>query len=140
MQQPEINPLYDGHLVRRAFSTCIFDGLEVRGSCPWYFRENEQLQFDHPVAVAKLVGFDPHALSHHEQKVTHVGVRVCGAAAEPVVFAGFVELVAAEVALVEVEVASVLQAKLRATSKHERQVGIAMAVAVGHAAAEECHR
>ena len=69
-----------------------------------------------------------------------MGVRVRGAAAERVVLAGLVELVALEVALVEVEMAAVLQAEVRAAGEHQREVGVAVAVAVGHAAAEERHR
>ncbi len=42
--------------------------------------------------------------------------------------------------LVEVEMTSVLQAQVRAAGEHQREVGIAMAVAVAHAAAEERHR
>ena len=42
--------------------------------------------------------------------------------------------------LVEVEMAAVLQAEVRAAGEHQREVGIAVAVAVAHAAAEEGHR
>ena len=53
---------------------------------------------------------------------------------------GFVELIALEVPLVEVEMAAVLQPHVGATGQHERQVGVAVAVSVRHAAAEEGHR
>ena len=42
----------------------------------------------------------------------------------------FVELVAAEVALVEVEMAAVLQAEVRTAGEHQREVGVSVAVAV----------
>ncbi len=41
---------------------------------------------------------------------------------------------------IEVDVTAVLQAEVRAAGEHQRKVGIAMTVAVGHAAAEQCHR
>jgi len=42
--------------------------------------------------------------------------------------------------LVEVEMLTVLQTKVRATGEHQREVGVAMTVTLGHAAAEERHR
>ena len=42
--------------------------------------------------------------------------------------------------LIEVEMAAVLQTEVRAAGEHQREVGVAMTVAVGHATAEECHR
>ena len=42
--------------------------------------------------------------------------------------------------LVEVEMTSVLQAEVRAAGEHQWEVGIAVAVAVAHAASEEGHR
>ena len=52
------------------------------------------------------------------------------------------ERVALEVfgVLVEVEMTSVLQAEVRAAGEHQWEVGIAVAVAIAHAAAEEGHR
>ena len=96
--------------------------------------------FDHLITIAKCVRLHAHALSHQEQQVAHVGVRVCGAAAESVVLTGLVESVAAEVPLIEVDMAAVLQAKVRTAGEHQRQVGVAVAVAVRHAAAKERHR
>ena len=75
-----------------------------------------------------------------------MGVCVHGAAAELVMRAGERSVRAERVALeafgflVEVEMTSVLQAQVRAAGEHQREVGIAMAVAVAHAAAEERHR
>jgi hypothetical protein len=54
------------------------------------------LYFDHLVAIAELVDFDPHPLGHQQKQVAHMGVRVRRAAAKPVVFTRFVELVAVE--------------------------------------------
>lgn len=68
-----------------------------------------------------------------------MGIRVRWATAEAVVFAGLVEGVAVEMALVEVQMTPVIQAKVRAAGEHQRQVGVTVAVAVGHAAAEERH-
>ena len=47
-----------------------------------------------------------------------MGVRVCGATAEPVVLTGLVELVSVEVALIEVEMGAVLEAEVRTASEH----------------------
>ena len=86
-----------------------------------------------------MIGFNAHLLGHEKEQVAHVGIGVRGAAAEAVVGAGLVERVTVKVALVEVHMASVLQAEIRAASEYQWQIGVAMAVTVGHAAAEERH-
>ena len=52
---------------------------------------------------------------------------------------GIVELIALEVSLIEVEMAAVLQTEVRAAGEYQREIGITMAVAVGHPATEQCH-
>src|SRR5689334_2457147 len=54
--------------------------------------------------------------------------------------ARLIKLIALEVPLVEVEMRAVLQSEVGSTAEHQRQVGVAMAVSVRHAATEEGHR
>ena len=59
--------------------------------------------------IAESIGLHAHLLRHGEEKITHVRVAVGRATAKLIVLAGGVQLVAVKVALVEVEVATVLQ-------------------------------
>jgi hypothetical protein len=95
---------------------------------------------DHRIAVTKLVGFYSHTLSHQKQQIAHVGIRICGTTAQGIVFTGLVELVALKMSLIEIQVATVLEAELGSTSEYEREIGVAMAMPVAHAATEKSHR
>ena len=95
------------------------------------------LQCDCLVTVAKLVGFHAHFLGHEEEQVAHVSIGINRAAADPIMIPGVIEGVAVKVTLVEIKVASVPQAEVRTTGEHQRQVGVAVAVTIGHAASEE---
>lgn len=68
-----------------------------------------------------------------------MSIGVGGAAAEAVVFAGFVESVSVEMALVEVDVAAVFEAEVGTACEDEGEVGVSVAVAIGHAATKEGH-
>jgi hypothetical protein len=68
--------------------------------------------FDRLVAITEGVDFDTHTLSHQEQQIAHVGVCVRRATAKPIVLTRFIELVSVKVPLVEVEMVTVIQAKL----------------------------
>ena len=69
-----------------------------------------------------------------------MGIGVGRTSAEAIVMARIVEFVAIKVTLVEIEVATMPDAEARSTSEDQRQVGVAVTVPVGHAAAEQSHR
>ena len=96
-------------------------------------------QVQHFVAVAELVGLDSHLLCHEEKKVAHVCIGVGGAAAESVVLARIVQIVAVEMALVEVQVSTMLQTQSCTSGEDDGQVGISVAVTLGHSASEHGH-
>jgi hypothetical protein len=91
---------------------------------------------DRLVAIAKLIDFASHFLSHRQQQVAHVRIRVGRATAQSVVFAWFIELVALEVTLIEIEMAAVLETEIGSTGEHDWKIRVAMTVAVTHAASE----
>ena len=51
--------------------------------------------------------------------------------------ARLLQLVPREMALIEVQMTAMLQPQIRSTGQHQRQVGIAMTVAITHAAAKQ---
>ena len=59
-----------------------------------------------------------------------MGVRVCGAAAKSVVLTGLVELITVKVALIEIEMATVLQTEVGTAGEHQRKIGVAVTVAI----------
>ena len=68
-----------------------------------------------------------------------MSVVVCGTTAEAIVLSGVVELVAVKVALIEIDMATMLESTGGSPSKDEWQVGVAVAVAISHAAAKQGH-
>ena len=68
-----------------------------------------------------------------------MGIGIERAAADSVMIARFVEGVTVEVTLIEIEVTSVFYSKSGSACQDEWEVGITMAVPIGHAASKKRH-
>ena len=92
------------------------------------------------VAVSELIGLHSHLASYEQEQIAHVGVAVCGSTTETIVLTGIVELIPIKVALVEIEMSTVLETAGGTPGQNQRQVGIAMTVTVSHTASKKGHR
>ena len=64
-------------------------------------------------------------------------IRVGRSATKAVVCARTIKFVTIEMPLIEIEVTAVCQTKIGSAGKHQWEIGVAMTVAVGHAATKK---
>ena len=78
------------------------------------------LQVNTFIAVSELINLHTHFLSHHEEKVAHVCVSICGATTKTVMLPRITQLVAVKMTLVEVDMATMTDAQIISTGEDKR--------------------